>query len=100
MSVNLPSPALLAMLVFAEASRRTRILKAAFFPLLRGLRGPYGGNIGDTIRVLKYRGLNNYLVAEFIRPPKVYTFRFVVGNILPESVKCIHSATKVDRVQG
>ena len=41
MSVNLPSPALLAMLVFAEASR-TRILKAAFFPLLRGLRGSYG----------------------------------------------------------
>ena len=45
------------------------------------------GNIGDTIRVLKYRGLNNYLVAEFISPQKVYNFRFIVGNILPESVK-------------
>ena len=34
------------------------------------------------------------LVAEFISPPKVYTFSFIVGNIIPKSVKCIHSATK------
>ena len=24
----------------------------------------------------------------------MYTFRFIVGNIIPKSVKCIHSATK------
>ena len=35
------------------------------------------------------------LVAEFIGPQKVYTFSFIVGNIIPKSVKCIHSATKV-----
>ena len=35
-----------------------------------------------------------YFVAEFISPPKVYTFSFRVGSIIPESVKCIHSATK------
>ena len=29
-----------------------------------------------------------YLVAEFISPPKVYTFSFIVGNIFPQSVKC------------
>ena len=34
------------------------------------------------------------LVAEFIGP-KVYTFSFIVGNIVPKSVKCIHSATKI-----
>ena len=34
------------------------------------------------------------LVAEFISPPKVYTVSFIVGNIIPKSVKCIHSATK------
>ena len=34
------------------------------------------------------------LVAEFISPPKVYTFSFIVGNIIPKSVRCIHSATK------
>ena len=34
------------------------------------------------------------LVAEFISPRKVYTFRLVVGIIIPKSVKCIHSATK------
>ena len=28
------------------------------------------------------------------KPQKVYTFSFIVGNIVPESVKCIHSATK------
>ena len=27
-------------------------------------------------------------------PPKVYTFSLTVGNIIPKSVKCIHSATK------
>ena len=40
-------------------------------------------NIGDL-----------FLVAEFRSPPKVYTFSFIVGNIIPKSVKCIHSATK------
>ena len=34
------------------------------------------------------------MVAEFIGPPKVYTFSFIVGNIIARSVKCIHSATK------
>ena len=36
------------------------------------------------------------LVAEFISSPnlKVYTFSFIVGKIIPESVKCIHSASK------
>ena len=38
------------------------------------------------------------LVAEFIGPKKVYTFSFIVGNIIPKSVKCIHSVTK--RIQG
>ena len=33
-------------------------------------------------------------VAEFISPKKVYTLSFIVGNIIPKSVKCIHSATK------
>ena len=28
------------------------------------------------------------------KPPKVYTFRFILGNIIPKSVKCIHSPTK------
>ena len=28
------------------------------------------------------------------KPPKVYTFGFIVGDIIPKSVKCIHSATK------
>ena len=49
-------------------------------------------------------------VAEFISPQKcallvlkwvvlsqkVYTFSFKVGSIIPKSVKCIHSATKVN----
>ena len=37
------------------------------------------------------------LVAEFIGPPKVYTFSFIVGTIIPKSVKCIHSATKTKK---
>ena len=45
-------------------------------------------------------GSRSFLV-EFIRPQKVYTFVFRVGNILPKSVKCIHSATKLGfRVSG
>ena len=28
------------------------------------------------------------------KPQKVYTLSFIVGNIIPKSVKCIHSATK------
>ena len=35
------------------------------------------------------------LVAEFISPPKVYTFGFIAGITIPKSVECIHSATKV-----
>ena len=35
-----------------------------------------------------------YLVAEFISPPKVYTFSGLVVDIIPKSVKCIHSATR------
>ena len=35
-----------------------------------------------------------YFVAEFISPKKVYTFSFIVVNIIPKSVKCIHPATK------
>ena len=34
------------------------------------------------------------LVAEFISPQKCVLLGFVVGNIIPKSVKCIHSATK------
>ena len=34
------------------------------------------------------------LVSEFISPPKVYTFSFIVGDLIPKSLKCIHSATK------
>ena len=37
------------------------------------------------------------------KPPKVYTFSFIVGNVIPKSVKCIHSATKYQdfrRAQG
>ena len=33
-------------------------------------------------------------VAEFSSPPKVDTFSFIVGTIIPKSVKCIHSATE------
>ena len=29
---------------------------------------------------------------------KVYTFSFIVGSIIPKSVKCIHSATKTKDV--
>ena len=36
--------------------------------------------------------------------PKVNTFSFKVGSIIPKSVKCIHSATKIfktsERVNG
>ena len=35
------------------------------------------------------------LVAEFIRLKKVYTFVSRMGNTIPKSVKCIHSATKL-----
>ena len=27
----------------------------------------------------------------------MYTFSFIVGNIIPKSVKCIHSATKLKK---
>ena len=36
-----------------------------------------------------------FLVAEFISPKKCTLFRFIVGSIIPKSVKCIHSATKI-----
>ena len=29
----------------------------------------------------------------------MYTFSFIVGNIIPKSVKCIHSATKYNNTQ-
>ena len=35
------------------------------------------------------------LVAGVHEPQKVYTFSFKVASIIPKSVKCIHSATKV-----
>ena len=38
------------------------------------------------------------LVAEFISPQKVYTFSFILGTIIPKSVKCIHSATKYSKI--
>ena len=34
------------------------------------------------------------LVAEFISPKKC-TFGLIVGDIIPKSVKCIHSATRM-----
>ena len=37
--------------------------------------------------------LQTNLVAGFISPQNVYTFSFIAGNIIPKSVKCIHSAT-------
>ena len=38
------------------------------------------------------------LVAEFTSPQKVYKFSFIVGNTIPKSVKCIHSATRIIRL--
>ena len=35
------------------------------------------------------------LVAEFISPKKC---SFIVGTIIPKSVKCIHSATKLNHL--
>ena len=32
------------------------------------------------------------------KPQKVHTFSFIVHNIIPQSVKCIHSATKFKNV--
>ena len=29
----------------------------------------------------------------------MYTFSFIVGNIIPKSVKCIHSATKARKAK-
>ena len=40
-----------------------------------------------------------HLDAEFISPPKVYTFSFILGNIIPKSVKCVHSATYKFRLE-
>ena len=34
------------------------------------------------------------------KPQKVHTFSFIVGNIIPKSVKCIHSATKPNSTAG
>ena len=39
------------------------------------------------------------LVAEFISPKKVYTFSFIVGDIIQKVKKCIHSATKKHKHQ-
>ena len=55
---------------------------------LRGISGSRGSGF-RVLRVLSCR---------VHKPQQVYTFRFIVGNIIPKSVKCIHSATKVLRV--
>ena len=38
---------------------------------------------------------DHYLSCWVHKPEKTYTFRFIVGKIIPKSVKCIHSATKI-----
>ena len=39
--------------------------------------------------------LFDYILSRRVhKPQKVYTFSSIVGNIIPKSVKCIHSATK------
>ena len=50
-------------------------------------RLPQKGNLNPKPRA--------FLVAEFISPKKGYTFSFILGSIIPKSVKCIHSATKL-----
>ena len=35
-----------------------------------------------------------FLIAEFISPKKCMLLVLIVGDIIPKSVKCIHSATK------
>ena len=45
--------------------------------------------------LFRVSGSVSFLVAEFTCPQNVHTFSFKVGNIIPKSVKCIHSATKV-----
>ena len=53
----------------------------------RGLRG--------CSIILRASGLTGVLVAEFISPKKYkLSVLFIVGSIIPKSVKCIHSATK------
>ena len=60
-------------------------------------RDPCHGPCADF--ACRFLGSGVNLVAEFISPPKIYTFSFIVGNIIPKSAKCIHSATKF-RVSG
>ena len=61
--------------------------------MLRSLEDHGTYVISTVIKTLT--GVISNLVAEFISPQKVYTFPFIVGSIIPKSVKCIHSATKV-----
>ena len=59
----------------------------------RGLQGKYYQLLLQPLIAIPCAVLLD-LVAEFISPKKMYTFSFVVGNIIPKSVSCIHSATK------
>ena len=59
------------------------------------MKRTWNGALVSPFEALGLRTLASFLVAEFRSPPKVYTFSFIVGNIIPKSVKCIHSATKV-----
>ena len=44
--------------------------------------------------VLQTSDPNQILSCWVRKPQKVYIFSFIVGTIIPKSVKCIHSATK------
>ena len=57
------------------------------------MKRTWNGALVSPFEALGLRTLASFLVAEFRSPPKVYTFSFIVGNIIPKSVKCIHSAT-------
>ena len=56
--------------------------------------GPSGGTL-ETWRSNPGQRLQN---TELPRLEEVYSFRFIVGHIIPKSVKCIHSATQVQGV--
>ena len=62
-------------------------------------KGPYDGNSFGIFPSSVSRAVVmtsfEYLSCWVHKPQKVYTFSFIVGNIIPKSVKCIHSATKV-----
>ena len=67
--------------------------KSLRYYLVAEFISPLAPNKVKLLNDPKAKSLRYYLVAEFISPPKVYTFSFIVGNIIPKSVKCIHSAT-------